>query len=76
MITLQDLKNASILGCTHTIAGIPTPCTKLASIPESIASTLLEVNGQKVVLAECINQVLTDKSSLLLLVGNLKLKGS
>lgn len=75
VITLQDLQNASILGCANTIAGVPTPCTKLVSIPESIASTLLKVNGQKVVLAEFINQALTDKGSVITLQGDPKAKG-
>ena len=75
MITLDDLKNANITGCTNNIAGIPTPCTKLTNIPESIASTLLEINGEKVVLAESINLVQTDKGSSLILQGSPKAKG-
>lgn len=75
IITLGDLKNASIAGCTNNIAGVLVPCSKLASIPESIASSLLEIKGQKVVLAELISQVLTDKGSPLILQGNPQAKG-
>lgn len=75
VITLEDLSKASILGCTHTIGGIPTPCVKLVSIPDSIASTLLKVNGDKVVLVESITQVLTDKGFPLILQGSPKAKG-
>ncbi|MGX2973350.1 hypothetical protein [Helicobacter sp. T3_23-1059] len=32
MISLNDLANATIVGCTHNIAGVPSPCTKLVNI--------------------------------------------
>lgn len=75
LITIKDLKQAKILGCTNNIAGAPNPCSGLATIPESITSTLLEINGEKVVLVELIAQVLTDKGSPLSLQGNPKAKG-
>lgn len=74
MISLQDLANASIVGCTNNIVGVPSPCTKLANIPTSITSILLEVNNQKIVLAESISQVITDKGSPLILQGEPKAK--
>ena len=75
MISLQDLANATIIGCTNNIAGVPSPCTKLVNIPNSIASTLLEIDNQKIVLAQAISQVLTDKGSPLILQGATKSKG-
>ena len=74
MISLQDLANATIVGCTNNIAGVPSPCTKLVNIPNSIASTLLEIDNQKIVLAQAISQVLTDKGSPLILQGQPKAK--
>ena len=74
MISLDDLANATIIGCTNNIAGVPSPCTKLVNIPNSIASTLLEVDSQKIVLAQAISQVLTDKGSPLILQGQPKAK--
>lgn len=75
-ITLQDLAQAKILGCQNQILGVSAPCTKLIiSIPESITSTLLEVNKEKIVLTEYINQVLTDKGSPLFLQESPKAKG-
>ncbi|MGX3046099.1 hypothetical protein [Helicobacter sp. T3_23-1056] len=74
MISLQDLANVSIVGCTNNIAGVPSPCTKLANIPNSICSTLLEIDNQKIVLAQAISQVLTDKGSPLILQGKPKAK--
>ena len=74
MISLQDLANATIVGCTNNIAGVPSPCTKLANIPNSIASTLLEIDNQKIVLAQAISQVITDKGSPLILQGEPKAK--
>lgn len=75
-ITLQDLAQANIIGCQNQILGVPTPCTKLIiSTPESITSTLLEVNKEKIVLTEYINQVLTDKGSPLSLQESPKAKG-
>ncbi|RDU59411.1 hypothetical protein CQA53_11475, partial [Helicobacter didelphidarum] len=32
MILESDLLNASIIGCTHTIAGVPTPCSLVSVI--------------------------------------------
>ena len=74
MISLQDLANATIIGCTNNIAGFPSPCTKLVNIPNSIASTLLEIDNQKIVLVQAISQVLTDKGSPLILQGEPKAK--
>ena len=74
MISLGDLANATIVGCTNNIAGVPSPCTKLVNIPNSICSTLLEVDNQKIVLAQAISQVLTDKGSPLILQGKPKAK--
>ena len=74
VINLQDLANAVIIGCANNIAGIPNPCTKLASIPNSITSSLLEIDNQKIVLAQTISQVITDKGSPLILQGEPKAK--
>ena len=74
VINLQDLANAVIIGCTNNIAGIPNPCTKLVSIPNSITSSLLEIDNQKIVLAQAISQVITDKGSPLILQGEPKAK--
>ena len=74
VISLQDLANAVIIGCTNNIAGIPNPCTKLVSIPNSITSSLLEIDNQKIVLAQTISQVITDKGSPLILQGQPKAK--
>ncbi|MGX3097380.1 hypothetical protein [Helicobacter sp. 23-1046] len=74
MISLGDLANATIIGCTNNIAGVPSPCTKLVNIPNSIASTLLEINNQKIVLAQAISQVITDKGSPLILQDEPKAK--
>ncbi|MGX2973306.1 hypothetical protein [Helicobacter sp. T3_23-1059] len=74
MISLQDLANATIVGCANNIAGIPSPCTKLANIPNSICSTLLEIDNQKIILAQAISQVITDKGSPLILQGQPKAK--
>ena len=74
VISLQDLANAVIIGCTNNIAGIPNPCTKLVSIPNSITSSLLEIDNQKIVLAQTISQVITDKGSPLILQGEPKAK--
>ncbi|WP_288644585.1 hypothetical protein [uncultured Helicobacter sp.] len=73
-INLQDLANAVIIGCANNIAGIPSPCTKLANIPNSITSSLLEIDNQKIVLAQAISQVITDKGSPLILQGEPKAK--
>ena len=74
MISLDDLANATIIGCTNNIAGVPSPCTKLVNIPNSICAILLEINNQKIVLAQAISQVLTDKGSPLILQGEPKAK--
>ena len=64
LISLQDLANAVIIGCANNIAGIPN----------SICSTLLEIDNQKIVLAQAISQVLTDKGSPLILQDEPKAK--
>ena len=74
MISLQDLANTSIVGCTNNIAGVPSPCTKLVNIPNSICSTLLEIDNQKIIIAQAISQVITDKGSPLILQGQPKAK--
>ena len=74
LISLQDLANAVIIGCTNNIVGIPNPCTKLVNIPNSICSTLLEIDNQKIVLAQATSQVITDKGSPLILQGEPKAK--
>ena len=74
MISLSDLANATIIGCTNNIAGVPSHCTKLVNIPNSICSTLLEIDNQKIVLAQAISQVITDKGSPLILQGEPKAK--
>lgn len=75
VITLSDLAQASIIGCTNNIAGVPAPCTKLVNMPNSIASSLLNLNGQQVVLAENMSQVTTDKGSPITIQGSPKAKG-
>ena len=74
MISLNDLANATIVGCTNNIAGVPSPCAKLVNIPNSICSTLLEINNQKIIIAQAISQILTDKGSPLILQGEPKAK--
>ena len=74
LISLNDLTNASIIGCANNIAGIPNPCVKLINIPNSICSSLLEIDNQKIVLAQAISQVITDKGSPLILQGQPKAK--
>ena len=74
LISLNDLANAVIIGCANNIAGIPSPCTKLVNIPNSICSTLLEIDNQKIVLAQATSQVITDKGSSLILQGEPKVK--
>ena len=74
MISLNDLANTTIVGCTNNIAGVPSPCTKLVNIPTSICSTLLEIDNQKIIIAQAIFQVLTDKGSPLILQGEPKAK--
>ncbi|MFC3848204.1 hypothetical protein ACFOPX_06675 [Helicobacter baculiformis] len=68
-IGLKDLVQVSIVGCTNNIAGFPTPCTKLANIPPTIATDLLEIDNQKIVMAENISLVITDKNFPLILKG-------
>ena len=60
VITESDLKNAVISGCSHNIAGIPKPCTKIVQIPPNALSKLLEVNGEKVVLEDNVTMIMTD----------------
>ena len=54
------MKNAVISGCSHNIAGIPKPCTKIVQIPPNALSKLLEVNGEKVVLEDNVTMIMTD----------------
>ena len=75
VITINDLAQASIVGCTNNISGVPAPCTKLVNMPVSITSSLIDVGGQKVVLAEKISQITTDKGSPLMLQGIPKASG-
>ncbi len=63
------------MDCTNNIAGFPTPCTKLVNIPENIAAELLEIDDQKIVLAEKISLVMADKNSPLMLKGEPQAKG-
>ena len=44
VITESDLKNAVISGCSHNIAGIPKPCTKIVQIPPN-ALRIMTDNG-------------------------------
>lgn len=60
VITESNLKNAVIVGCSHNIVGIPKPCTKIMQIPPNALSELIEVNGEKVVLEDNVNKILTD----------------
>lgn len=60
IITESDLKNALISGCSHTIAGIPKPCTKIVQIPSNALSEVLFVNGEKVVLEDKVSIIMTD----------------
>lgn len=66
-ITKKDLLNAQIVGCTRTVAGIKTPCEKVASV-EGV-SCLLNINNDDVVLCEKLNLSLSDKGFPLSLVG-------
>lgn len=75
VITINDLAQASIVGCTNNISGVAAPCTKLVNIPISTTSSLIDIGGEKVVLAEKIGQITTDKGSPLILQGNPKANG-
>ncbi|RDU60604.1 hypothetical protein CQA53_10810 [Helicobacter didelphidarum] len=61
VITQSDLLNASIVGCTNSIAGFPTPCSCIATIPPNAISSMLEVNNEGVILQSQIHTILTDK---------------
>ncbi len=69
-ITKSDLINASISGCTHNIAGVPKPCTKIMQIPDNALSTLIETGGEKVVLEDMLSMIMTDNGVSLQLQGN------
>lgn len=62
-LTKQDLLNAKIIGCTHQIAGFLKPCQAITIIPESALSTMLEIEGDKVILAQRITQIFTDNGA-------------
>lgn len=70
VITKSDLMNASISGCTHNIAGVPKPCTKITQIPDNALSTLIETGGEAVVLEDMLSMVMTDNGVPLQLQGN------
>lgn len=61
VITESDLLHSPIIGCTNNIAGIPTPCTQVSTIPPNAISSILEVNGSGVILQSQIPTILTDK---------------
>ncbi|WP_297814407.1 hypothetical protein [uncultured Helicobacter sp.] len=61
VITESDLLHSPIIGCTNNIAGIPTPCTQVSTIPPNAISLILEVNGSGVILQSQIPTILTDK---------------
>lgn len=69
VITESDLKNAVISGCSHNIAGIPKPCTKIVQIPPTALSELIEVNGEKVVLEDNLSMIMTDNQVPIQLQG-------
>ncbi len=60
VITESDLKNSPIVGCSHNILGVPKPCTKIVQIPPTALSESLEVNGERVVLEDMVNMIMTD----------------
>ncbi|WP_245945928.1 hypothetical protein [Helicobacter didelphidarum] len=74
LIVESDLLNASIIGCSNTIAGFPTPCSCIATIPKPCISTLLEIEGEGVILIDNISLILTDKGFPLMLNGEAKAK--
>ncbi len=61
VITESDLLHSPIIGCTNNIAGIPTPCTQVSTIPPNAISSILEVNGSGVIFQSQIPTILTDK---------------
>lgn len=70
VVTKSDLMNASISGCTHNIAGVPKPCTKIIQIPDNALSTLIETGDEPVVLEDMLSMIMTDNSVPLQLQGN------
>lgn len=72
VITMSDLKNASIVGCTNNIAGVPNPCASIVNIPDSALSSLLQIQDEKIILAESISSITTDKGFPLILQGSPK----
>ena len=73
VISLKDLANANIACPNPTTSG--GACTKIATIPQAIASKILTIDSQKIVLCEHISLVTTDKGSPLSLQGTPKAKG-
>ncbi|MCL9821802.1 lipase [Helicobacter sp. 14348-15] len=59
LILESDLLNSPITNCPHTIAGIPNPCTKVASVKGSLSKK--KVNGEFAILQELINSCKSDK---------------
>ena len=61
MVLESDLLNASIIGCTNNIAGIPTPCTSVAVILPS-ARGLKKFNDDYPIMQDLVaSGCLTDK---------------
>lgn len=73
VISLEDLANAKIV-CANPITN-GGPCTTIANIPQSVASKILAIDSQRIVLCEHISLVTTDKGSPLSLQGNPKAQG-
>lgn len=69
LISINDLAKSSIVGCVNNVLGVPSPCAKIINLSEAICSKLLEVDGQKIILAELVSQLVTDKGSALSLKG-------
>ncbi|RDU61470.1 hypothetical protein CQA53_10100 [Helicobacter didelphidarum] len=61
MILESDLLNASIVGCTNNIAGVPTPCTLVSVILPS-ARAYKKYNDDYPIMQDlCVSGVLSDK---------------
>ena len=61
MVLESDLLNASIIGCTNNIAGVPTPCTSVAVILPS-ARGLKKFNDDYPIMQDLVSSgCLTDK---------------
>ena len=73
VISLDDLSKASI-SCPNPITN-GGPCSKIANIPQSVSSKMLEIDSQKIVLCENISLVTTDKGVPLKLSGEPQAKG-